>query len=138
MENEQFGINLTVYPEHPGFTIQDQVGNVVAKTPNMQTLDRGDYYRCLSYMVTARNACAEAKVNHPGGVGTLIDAINEITPNLIIMGCPICEGSGIQPETVNDACHNCGGVGETVQGTILPEDLRALRKARNYLLKTES
>lgn len=50
-----------------------------------------------------------------------------------IANCPHCGGSGKQYDTGGDACHSCGGTGDIVEQSILPDDLRKLHAAQSDL-----
>lgn len=49
-----------------------------------------------------------------------------------IAECSRCAGSGLEPDSDprwNDACHTCGGTGETCPNMPLGQDIRSARKA---------
>lgn len=59
----------------------------------------------------------------------VLELADEFTAHLEIETCPRCDGSSREPMNKLDACHRCGGLGEIVVGTLIPDDLRKLRKA---------
>lgn len=67
-----------------------------------------------------------------GAIGSYADArLIAAAPDLLkalkdfeIRVCHGCEGSGHEPERCGDACHRCGGAGETIHGG-WPADVRA-------------
>ena len=56
----------------------------------------------------------------------LYDAVKELLSHLEVEDCGYCDGRGEQRGNPHDACRECGGIGEIVRGTILPEEVRRL------------
>jgi len=54
-----------------------------------------------------------------------------------IPDCPACDGTGRESHTDSDACYNCGGVGEVMDGTPELGTVRdAIAKARGKACNT--
>ena len=58
---------------------------------------------------------------------SLSDVVAELVMHLDIDRCDACLGSGAVE--AGNACRECGGIGEVVNGTVLPEEIRKLRAA---------
>ncbi len=61
----------------------------------------------------------------------LQEVVRELLSHLEIDPCEACQGTGRAEPKIrcHDACATCGGIGEVVAGTILPEEVRALKAA---------
>ena len=57
----------------------------------------------------------------------LTDLVAELLSHMAIENCDVCLGTGTIE--AGNACRECGGIGEVVDGTVLPEEIRKLRAA---------
>ena len=73
----------------------------------------------------------------------LLEAIEEaiehadLLANMVVEDCDYCAETGLEPETAEDACHCCGGYGETVElgNGPTPCEVEAAQKTMKILRK---